>query len=248
MPVFPCGYCQKSFGNLAAMKIHIASDHSDKFHIEKDSILPLISSVQIPPNGTSLQDDSNNSKLSTNVEHECFPCQLGFVSELDLQNHIDDKHNLNSDETKIKNEIKTAKTRPKRNPKISIEVHDKLQGDEIRNVSRINSQKKKNGNTSCKTDSQETENENSFVENESSAPETSKMSASLEAMSRQNETNDKAEIENKWNCSVCDKTFKFQSRLSRHSIIHNPQNQERSFGCPKCPKKFLRSCYIFSFL
>ena len=248
MPVFPCGYCQKSFGNLAAMKIHIASDHSDKFHIEKDSILPLISSVQIPPNGTSLQDDSNNSKLSTNVEHECFPCQLGFVSELDLQNHIDDKHNLNSDETKIKNEIKTAKTRPKRNPKISIEVHDKLQGDEIRNVSRINSQKKKNGNTSCKTDSQETENENSFVENESSAPETSKMSASLEAMSRQNEDDDKAEIENKWNCSVCDKTFKFQSRLSRHSIIHNPQNQERSFGCPTCPKKFLRSGYIFSFL
>ena len=83
------------------------------------------------------------------------------------------------------------------------------------------------------------------MENESSAPETSKMSASLEAMSRQNETNDKAEIENKWNCSMCDKTFKFQSRLSRHSIIHNPQNQERSFDCPTCPKKFLRSGYIF---
>jgi hypothetical protein len=231
MPAFPCGYCQKSFGNIAAMKIHIASDHSDQFHTENDESLLFISTRQIPPNGKSLQTDDNNSNMSKNVQHEfeCFPCQLGFVSELELQNHIDDKHNLSSSRRKIKVEIETAKsaeTKSSKDPKI--EDHDKLKVD----VSRFVGQNSRNENTS---EEHYLEIENNFVANEASVSETSAMSL---------ETNDNQNTENKWNCTKCDKTFKFRSRLERHSIIHNPQNQERVFQCPTCPKKFLRSGYI----
>ena len=43
--------------------------------------------------------------------------------------------------------------------------------------------------------------------------------------------------ENKFNCSLCDKIFKYKYNLQRHSLNHKSE----CYSCESCPKKFYRA-------
>ena len=226
MSYFACGYCQKSFSNVEAMKSHIADDHEEEFPAKND--FNKLTAGHILGNGTSRRNDDDNWTNDV-FDFECFPCRLGFDNELSLQTHIEENHQFQSNLTnskntqniggkviKNKNEMiadSQSMSRPKRKRSKISSLFENSENVSIHGISQ---------SSGTDTFADSLEHQETVEVNPESKNETTK-----EVLT--------------WSCSICEKRFQYQSRLARHSIIHNRDDQERKFECKVCQKKFLRS-------
>ena len=222
MSKFACGYCQKSFASVESMKSHIDADHEEEFPAKND--LKNLTAGRISGNGTGRQNDDDD--CSNNVfDFECFPCRLGFDDELSLQNHIEQNHQF---KTKESNSIHVPNRRGK------WRKYQNEKNADSKSMSRLK------GKCSPKISIVVDVSENIFIK------DTVRLNRADDGSDNTDRSNDivednKAQELLKWSCSICEKKFQYQSRLSRHSIIHNRDNQERKFECKLCQKKFLRA-------
>ena len=263
MSDLPCGYCQKSFATLRAMKSHIDSVHGkpddmkeEEFPAKNVIFLEAGSSggVDESPDAKREDDDDDNWKLSSSVieDFECFPCQLRFGTELGLQDHIGEKHCISRE-----NKTKVVKRQIKKHKKkASMKINSTFTCDTIRDISRLENKTEKSTSSNDSNlvivsdvgnNPQKTEKDSDLQKkNSCEQPFDPITSVSFEADTKaklhqkDNLKTDEKSASN-WICSICGKTFEFRSRLARHSIIHNSEHQERQFECPTCQKKFLRS-------
>jgi len=218
MSKFACGYCQKSFASVGSMKSHIDADHEEEFPAKTD--LKNLTAGRISGNGTGRQNDDDDV-----FDFECFPCQLGFDDELSLQNHIEQNHQF---KTKESNSIHVPNRRGK------WRKYQNEKNADSKSMSRLK------GKCSPKISIVVDVSENIFIK------DTVRLNRADDGSDNTDRSNDiveenKAQELLKWSCSICEKKFQYQSRLSRHSIIHNRDNQERKFECKLCQKKFLRA-------
>ena len=218
MSEFSCGYCQKSFNTLTAMKDHVASKHvRDAFPAKTE--FKIGSDGQIPPKGNGLTNwalSSVTGKGTAEPEFRCFPCGLDLCTETLLKRHIEEEHRSRHEVVDV--EIVTESLpikRSKRNFKTDV---NRCKVDDADVMSCVDGE--------------------SLPDDDDAAVETV---AAADVLAGQASTS----ASTCWSCSACDKTFRFKSRLERHRIIHRqPPDVERRFECDVCQKKFLRSGWM----
>jgi len=89
MSEFSCGYCQKSFHTLPALKSHVTDEHVDDFPAKTG--FKNNSGLGIPPKGNGRIEFALSSVTAVD-EFRCFPCRLGFENEQRLKSHIEQEH------------------------------------------------------------------------------------------------------------------------------------------------------------
>jgi hypothetical protein len=203
-------------------------------------------------------DEDDNWKLSSSgfiEDFECVPCQQRFETELALQDHIGEKHNrLEEKKTQTLLKQTNKKKLGKKASKNDLKINSIFTCETIGDVSRLEHATEKCSSSNVSNlvivskndDILQTAEKNYSLKKKKSITQQSFdliASYSFEADTKTKlKEKDNLKINDKnWICPVCDKKFDFRSRLARHSIIHNSENQERQFECPTCQKKFLRS-------